>query len=436
MKDLGINKMSKSIKKKLHIDIISFVIFTIILVSALSAYIGFRYANNTLNTVEIMAAVSIAVILIIFSYVLVHSLCSRIISPLNKFTKRLDDLAKGDMRTDVEIIDKEDEIGLLSKAVNNIVQELNSMVNDMLYNLSGVDDGDFTRYTERGYPGDFEKIGIRIQRINLRLNRLIGRFFNSAKQVATGADQVAENTQDLSQGATEQASSIEELAATINELSEQINQNAKNAETARNSSLETSIEVEGGKEHMDNMVHAMNEIKNASIEISKIIKTIDDIAFQTNILALNAAVEAARAGSAGKGFAVVAEEVRNLASKSAEAAKNTTELIERSLFAVEKGADIAYKTEESLNGIVDKVKITVELVEQISKASAQQALGASQVLIGVEQISSVIQTNSKNSEDNAAACEELSSLAQELKGFVEDVKLREVEVYNIDDAID
>ncbi|WP_313345203.1 HAMP domain-containing methyl-accepting chemotaxis protein [Sedimentibacter sp.] len=435
MKDLGINKISKSIKKQLVINIVSFVIFTIILVSALSAYIGFKYANNTLNTVEVIAVVSIVVIIVIFSYVLVGILSNRIINPLNKFTKRLYDLAKGDMHTDVETINNANEIGQLSESINNIVQELNSMVNGMIYNLSGIDDGDFTRYIEREYPGDFEKIGIRIHRINLRLNRLIGRFLKSAEQVAAGADQVAANTQDLSQGATEQAGSIEELAATINELSEQIKQNAKNAEIARNSSLEASIEVESGKEHMDNMVHAMDEIKNASIEISKIIKTIDDIAFQTNILALNAAVEAARAGSAGKGFAVVAEEVRNLASKSAEAAKNTTELIERSLFAVEKGSDIAYQTEESLNGIVDKVKITVELVEQISEASAQQALGASQVLIGVEQISSVVQTNSKNSEDNAAACEELSSLAQELKGFVEDVKLKEVEVYNIDDVI-
>ncbi len=227
MKDLGINKMSRSIKKQLLINIISFVIFTIILISALSAYIGFKYANNTLNTVEIIAAGSIAVILIILSYVLVGSLSNRIINPLNKLTKRLDDLAKGDMHTDVEIIDKEDEIGLLSKVVNNIVIEINSMVSEMTHNLVSIDEGDFTVTLEKKYPGDFEAIGEAIRKINLRLNRLMERIIDSSELVASGADQVAENAQVLSQGTTEQASSIEELAATINELSEQTNQNAK-----------------------------------------------------------------------------------------------------------------------------------------------------------------------------------------------------------------
>ncbi|WP_312701283.1 HAMP domain-containing methyl-accepting chemotaxis protein [Sedimentibacter sp.] len=432
MRYSGTNKVSKSIKKQLVFNIVSFVIFAIILVAAVFAYIGFKYANNTLGAVEIIAAASIAVILIVLSYIFTGSLSKRIINPLSMLTKRLDALSEGDMHTEVEMRDMDDEIGQLSKAVNNILTELNSMISEMTHSLVSIDEGDFTVTIEKKYPGDFESIGEAIKRINMRLNRLMGRIIESSEQLATGADQVADNAQSLSQGTTEQASSIQELAATINELSEQTNQNARNAETAKLSSGETSVEVENGNRHMNNMVRAMDEIKETSVEISKIIKTIDDIAFQTNILALNAAVEAARAGSAGKGFAVVADEVRNLASKSAEAAKNTTHLIERSLSAVENGSKIVSETEESLKSIVDKVKITVELVEQISEASAQQAVGTSQVSAGIEQISGVVQTNSATSEESAAASEELSGLAQGLKGLVDGIKLKKIENYDID----
>ncbi len=433
MKKLKMNDTkSNSIKKQLIIWVVSLVVVTIILISALSAYLGFKFATGTLKTAEIIVLGLLSAFMIIISFVLAIKLTDRIVNPLNKFSERLEALAKGDIHTEVKEIDRNDEIGLLSKSINNIVQELKSILNELTENLIALDEGDFTLSIEREYPGEFKQLGEAVNRINLRLNRLMARIMDSSEQVSTGALQVAENAQVLSQGTTEQASSIEELAATINELSEQTNQNAKNAEIAKLSSEETSIEVENGNRHMINMVKAMDEIKGTSIEISKIIKTIDDIAFQTNILALNAAVEAARAGSAGKGFAVVADEVRNLASKSSEAAKNTTQLIERSLSAVENGSKIAYETEESLKVIVEKVKTTVELVEQIAEASGQQAVGTSQVSVGVDQISVVVQTNSATSEESAAASEELSGLAQVLKGLVDGIKLKKLTSYIID----
>ncbi|MFA9424498.1 MAG: methyl-accepting chemotaxis protein, partial [Sedimentibacter sp.] len=240
----------------------------------------------------------------------------------------------------------------------------------------------------------------------------------------SGSEELAGGAQVLTQGATEQASSIEELAATINEISEQIISNAESAQNAKRTSEDTAAEVQKGTEHMQHMISSMDEINSSSVQIGKIIKAIEDIAFQTNILALNAAVEAARAGSAGKGFAVVADEVRNLANKSTQAAKNTSELIENSLNAITKGAKIANETVDSFDLIVKKTNMTVALVEKIAEASQQQAIAASQVNEGIEQISSVVQTNSATAEETAAASEELSSQAIIVRNLLRTIKIR------------
>jgi len=238
-----------------------------------------------------------------------------------------------------------------------------------------------------------------------------------------GADQVSVSAQSLSQGATQQASAIEELASTIEHIAGQVKKNAESTSKVKNLITDTSSEVSNGNKQMAEMLKAMNDINNSSSEISKIIKVIDDIAFQTNILALNAAVEAARAGAAGKGFAVVADEVRNLAGKSAQAAKNTTELIEDSIIKVQEGTVIANSTANSLNEIVKSVDEISNLIVSIDKASEQQSSSIQEVTLGIEQISTVVQTNSATAEESAAASEELSGQATMLGELIAKIKL-------------
>jgi methyl-accepting chemotaxis protein len=250
----------------------------------------------------------------------------------------------------------------------------------------------------------------------------------ASQQVAAGTSQVSDGSQAISQGATEQAASIEELTATVTQIAAQTRQNALSAGKANEMSEQAKDKAIKGNEQMQSLQLAMTEINDSSASISKIIKVIDDIAFQTNILALNAAVEAARAGIHGKGFAVVAEEVRNLAARSAAAAKDTTELIEGSIKKADAGTKIADETANALKHIVDVVEKAVELVAEISEASNQQATAVGQVNMGIEQMSQVVQTNSATSQETAAAAEELSSQAAMLKEMVGKFALKEANI--------
>ncbi len=373
---------------------------------------------------SIFMNVGITVLFILLSLFIAFRIANPIVNPIIKLVKRIEGLAEGDLHSEVPQVNTNDEIGTLSRSFSSTVNTLNGYVGEIASVLKSLENGDCTVETKQNYKGDFVEIKGALNAVVSNLNTMISNINVSAEQVATGAEQVSNASQALSQGATEQASSIEELSASLTEIAANVNNNAANAAKANQLSMEASGEVRHGNEQMQQMVEAMSEISETSNEIGKIIKTIEDIAFQTNILALNAAVEAARAGEAGKGFAVVADEVRNLASKSAEAAKNTTTLIENSLRAVENGSKIADNTAKSLNIIIETTQKTADLIGEISSASNEQATSMNQVTIGVDQISAVVQTNSATSEESAATSQELSSQAQILKETLSQYKLK------------
>lgn len=376
---------------------------------------------------SIVFTVIILVAAFIISTLISAKLASGIGTPIQLCANRLNNLAKGDLKSEIPQIKSNDEVGILAGATETIIHTMSGIIQDINYGLSEIANGDLTvdSQAKELYVGDYQAIAVSIYSIIDKLSDSFSQINGSAGQVASGADHVSSAAQALSQGATEQASSVEELAATITEISGQVKDTAENAANVRQEAETASNEVSTCNKQMENMISAMANISEKSEEIGKIIKTIEDIAFQTNILALNAAVEAARAGTAGKGFAVVADEVRNLANKSQKASKDTSALIESTEQAVQSGREIADATAQSLIKVVGSTDEVKTLIERISDAANEQAISLSQVTQGIDQISSVVQTNSATAEQSAAASEELLGQARLMKNLVDRFHLKE-----------
>jgi methyl-accepting chemotaxis protein len=338
--------------------------------------------------------------------------------PLVAVEQMFDQMAAG--RLDGRLkMERSDEIGHIGDTIDTFADFLQQ---DVLVSLQKLAEGDLTIDV---VPRDqHDSIRIALKKVSDDLNDVLMRVQMGGTQIASGAAQVSNSSQSLSEGATDSASSLQEISASMNELASQTRTNADNAQQANQLSNQAKTAADRGNQQMRQMVTAMADINESGLNISKIIKVIDEIAFQTNLLALNAAVEAARAGQHGKGFAVVAEEVRNLAARSAKAAQETAALIEASVSKAEHGAEIADSTSEAFGAIVEEIQKVSDLVAEISASSSEQAQGISQVNDGIAKIDEVTQQNTASAEQGAAAAEELSSQAEQLSDILTGFRLK------------
>ncbi len=366
--------------------------------------------QNTVSTIGIVVILGVMIVATVIVLLMAFKIIRSIAEPSNQVRAALVGFSQGNLRIPVEFTGK-NELGEMCDALRTSQKVLHSVIQDISDTTGQMAKGNFDVELTATFPGDLAPIQKSVNEFVVRMSDTITNISQSASQVSAGSEQVSNSSQSLAQGATEQASAVQELAATINDISVSSRQTAASAEEARISVGQAGAQVETSNDYVKQLNVAMTNISSSSEEIGKIIATIENIAFQTNILALNAAVEAARAGSAGKGFAVVADEVRNLASKSDEAAKATKDLIENSISAVREGADVVSKVTDSLEKTTVLTGSVVGLMDQVTEAVENQTTAISQITEGIDQISAVVQTNSATSEECAAASEELSSQA-------------------------
>jgi len=373
-----------------------------------------------------MTIIKLAVIGIIAAAIMVAIIkiqADAISKRMGVVTKRLQLLALGDLHTPVPNITANDETQFLAENTQYMIKNFELIIQDLTNRLARMSAGDFSKQDVVLYPGDFEPIQDSIQKIQYSMNRIFTQYLQSAEQIASGAAQVSGAAQSLAQGSAEQASSGETILQNIREASNRVNENAQQTAEAKKLVEHVDNEAKNGKKQMDQMIQAMNSIMTSMDGITKIIETINDIAFQTNILALNAAIEAAHAGESGKGFAVVADEIRDLAVKSADAAKATTAQIGESKQTATNGVKIVDGTSESLQQIFNGIDSISKIILEISDTSEKQADYIQQIAFNMDQISSVTQANSATAEESAALSEELSSQSTLLQEETRRIKL-------------
>lgn len=350
-----------------------------------------------------------------------------LVAPIQNLMNVTEELAAGHLDAEINIESK-DETGRLAESMKKLVLRLNEYIiyiDEISESLDRFSMGDLNIDLKQNYEGDFAKIKNSLLQLSSIFKETIGKIVETSENVAVGSKEIANAAQVLAEGSLYQASTTEELTATVNDLSDRVSTNADNALNASKQVKTAGDLAIESNDQMKKMILAIEEINSKSTQISKIIKVIEDISFQTNILALNAAVEASRAGAAGKGFAVVADEVRNLATRSSDASKETTHLIEESVKAVQNGNLIAVKTGKMLENVLEEVSQSVKLIDEISLASVEQASALKQTLEGIEQISTVVQTNAATAQESSAASNELSNQAQILKNVASGFKIQD-----------
>ena len=369
--------------------------------------------NRLVITIFIIAVVSLLIIVVI-----TRVLLTRYLNPVNHVVTAAESLASGnfDMKLEVE---SEDEIGVLAKAFLNTAENLKHIIQDLAHSMKEMAGGNFTVQSSVKFVGEFEEIKENLARFLIRISEILHDINHASEQVAEGAGRISAGAQSLTDGATDQASSIEELQATVADITDEVDNNAEQAKLASSMAEDVGNEIVDSNRQMKEMVEAMDLIFVTSNQIGNIIDSINGIAEQTNLLALNASIEAARAGDAGRGFSVVADEVKNLASQSVEAAKNSTKLISDSLTAVENGKKLADVTAARLQKSQEKTTELVKNIESISSASEKQAVALNQIMLAVEQIASVVEENTAMAEESSASSEELATQSQVLKALVE-----------------